>query len=117
MDLATLPLFVRAGAILPLAPPRQYVTQRTDEPTTIRIYSGHDGQFRWYEDDGRTLDYLNGKFAWTRLHWNDRARRLTIEPEGTTTFQPGPRNLTVEVLPEGKRQTIRYTGRRLEINF
>ncbi len=117
VDLATLPLFVRAGAILPLDPPRQYVAQRTDEPTTIRIYSGHDGQFRWYEDDGRTLDYLNGKFAWTRLHWNDRARRLTIEPEGTTTFQPGPRTLTVEVLPEGKRQTIRYTGRRLEINF
>ena len=118
VDLATLPLFVRAGAILPLDPARQHVTQLTDEPTTIRIYAGRDGQFRWYEDDGNTLDYLKGKFAWTRLQWNDRARRLTIEPEGAAArFQPGPRTLVVEVLPDGKRQTIRYTGRRLEINF
>jgi alpha-glucosidase/alpha-D-xyloside xylohydrolase len=118
VDLATLPLFVRAGAILPLDPPRQYVAQLTDEPTTIRIYSGHDGQFRWYEDDGGTLDYLKGKFAWTRLQWNDGPRRLTIEPEGTTeTFQPAARTLVVEVLPGGKRQTVRYTGRRLEISF
>jgi alpha-glucosidase/alpha-D-xyloside xylohydrolase len=118
VDLATLPLFVRAGAILPLDPPRQYVAQSTTESTTIQIYAGRDGQFRWYEDDGSTLDYLRGKFAWTRLEWNDRARRLTIEPEGATaTFQSGPRTLLLEVLPEGKRQTIRYAGRRLEISF
>ena len=118
VDLATLPLFIRAGAILPLDPPRQHTAQHSDEPTTIRVYSGRDGHFRWYEDDGRTLDYLKGKFAWTRLQWDDRARRLTIEPEGSAeTFQPGPRTLVVEVLPEGKRQTIRYTGQRLEVNF
>lgn len=118
VDLATLPLFVRAGAILPLDPPRQYTAQPTDEPTTVRVYSGRDGLFRWYEDDGRTLDYLKGKFARTRLCWDDRVRRLTIEPEGDTeAFRPAPRTLVVEVLPEGRRQTVRYEGRRLEINF
>jgi alpha-glucosidase/alpha-D-xyloside xylohydrolase len=118
VDLATLPLFVRAGTILPLDPVRQYTAQPTDEPTTIRVYSGRDGEFRWYEDDGATLDYLQGKFAWTRLNWNDQARRLTIEPEGGGgMFQPGPKTLVIEVLPDGKRQTVRYAGRRVEVGL
>jgi alpha-glucosidase/alpha-D-xyloside xylohydrolase len=118
VDLATLPLFVRAGAILPLDPPRQHVAEGTDAPTALRVYSGRDGEFRWYEDDGRTLDYLKGKFSWTRVRWNDRAQRLTIAPEDTAArFKPDPRTLVVEVVPEGKRQTIRYTGRYVEIDF
>jgi alpha-glucosidase/alpha-D-xyloside xylohydrolase len=117
VDLATLPLFVRAGAILPLDPPRQYVAQDTDEPTTVRVYAGHDGEFRWYEDDGRTLDYQKGQFAWTRLKWDDRARRLTIEPEGDGGFRPAEKTLVVEVIPGGKRETVRYAGRRVEVGF
>jgi alpha-glucosidase/alpha-D-xyloside xylohydrolase len=118
VDLATLPLFVRAGAILPLDPPRQYVAQPTDGPTTIRVYSGRDGEFRWYEDDGTTLEYLKGKFAWTRLKWADRERRLTIESEGGRgALRAGPRTFVVELVPGGKRQTVRYTGRRLEVRF
>ena len=57
VDLATMPLYVRAGAILPLDPVRQYTAQPTDEPTTIRVYPGRDGEFRLYEDDGKSLDY------------------------------------------------------------
>jgi alpha-glucosidase/alpha-D-xyloside xylohydrolase len=118
VDLATLPLFVRAGAILPLDPPRQYVTQPANEPTTIRVYSGRDGEFRWYDDDGATLDYLKGKFAWIRLTWHDQERRLTIEPQGgPETPQPGPRTLVVELIPSGKRQTVRYAGQRLDVRF
>src|SRR5262249_26360259 len=118
VDLATLPLFVRAGAILPLDPPRQYVAQATDEPTTVRICSGRDGEFRWYEDDGQTNDYLKGKFAWTRLKWDDRARRLTIEPEGEGgNYRPADRTLVVEVIPGGKPQTVRYAGRHVEVGL
>jgi alpha-glucosidase (family GH31 glycosyl hydrolase) len=102
---------------VPLDPPRQYVAQGTDEPTTVRVYAGRDGEFRWYEDDGRTLDYQKGQFAWTHLKWDDRARRLTIEPEGDGGFRPGEKSLVVEVIPDGKRQTIRYAGRRVEVGF
>ncbi|MCI0460937.1 MAG: DUF5110 domain-containing protein [Gemmataceae bacterium] len=118
VDLATLPLFARAGAILPLDPPRQYTSQPTDEPTTIRIYSGRDGEFRWYEDDGSTLDYLQGKFVWTRVRWNDRERRLTIEPEGERSARPAvPKNLVVGVIPGGRQQAVRYTERRIEVDL
>jgi alpha-glucosidase/alpha-D-xyloside xylohydrolase len=118
VDLATLPLFVRAGAILPLDPPRQYTAEPPGGPTVIRIYTGRDGEFRWYEDDGRTLDYVRGKFAWTRLKWDDRRRRLTVEPGGGGgTLAPAPRTLAVEIIPGGKRQTVRYAGRRVEVGF
>jgi alpha-glucosidase/alpha-D-xyloside xylohydrolase len=118
VDLATLPLFVRAGAILPLDPVRQYTTQPTDEPTTIRVYSGRDGEYRWYEDDGMTLTYLKGKYAWTRLIWNDRDRRFTIEPEGEQgAFPSSTKTLVVELVPGSRRRTIRYTGERVEVGF
>jgi alpha-glucosidase (family GH31 glycosyl hydrolase) len=116
VDLATLPLFVRAGAIMPLDPVRQYTAQATDEPTTLRVYSGRDGEFRLYEDDGQTLDYLKGKYTWTRLKWNDREQRLVIEPE-EGTVKPEPRTFVVEVMPGGKKQTVRYTGERVEARF
>jgi alpha-glucosidase/alpha-D-xyloside xylohydrolase len=118
VDLATLPLFVKAGTILPLDPPRQYVAQATDEPTTVRIYSGRDGEFRWYEDDGQSNDYLKGKFAWTRFKWDDKARRLTIEPEGDGgAYQAAEKTLVVEVVPGGKPQKVRYAGRRVEVGL
>jgi alpha-glucosidase/alpha-D-xyloside xylohydrolase len=118
VDLATMPLFVRAGAIVPLEPVRQYVEQKVDEPATVRIYAGRDGQFRWYEDDGHTLDYQRGKFSWTRLSWNDGANKLTIEPDGATgSLAASPRTLLVEVMPQGKKQTVRYEGKRVEVQF
>lgn len=118
VDLATLPLFVRAGAILPLDPVRQHTAQPTDKPTTIRIYSGSDGKFLLYEDDGNTLDYIKGKYAFTRLQWNDRDRRLTIEPENRNgTLQPNARTFEVELIPGGKRQTVPYAGKRIEVGF
>jgi alpha-glucosidase/alpha-D-xyloside xylohydrolase len=116
VDLATLPLFVRAGAILPLDPIRQYTAQATDQPTLLRVYSGRDGEFRLYEDDGTTLDYLKGKYSWTRIVWNDRERRLSIEPE-EGKVKPGPRTFVVEVIPGGKKQEFRYAGARIDAKF
>ena len=52
VNLSTMPLYVRAGAILPLDPPRQYVDEPTDQPTTLAVYTGADGEFVLYEDDG-----------------------------------------------------------------
>jgi alpha-glucosidase/alpha-D-xyloside xylohydrolase len=118
VDLATLPLYVRAGAVLPLDPPRQHTGEPADGPVTVRIYPGSDGAFRWYEDDGKTLDYLQGKYSWTRLTWNDGARRLTIEPDAASgTLDPAARELAVEIVPGGERRTVRYEGRRVEVAF
>jgi hypothetical protein len=118
VDLETMPLYARAGAIIPFDPVRQYLTQPVSEPTTIRIYAGADGSFRWYEDDGASQEYLQGKYAWTRLTWNDAARRLTIErDENAGALELPARRLLVQLLPGGQTAEVAYDGRRAEVGF
>ena len=80
VDLATMPIYVRAGAIIPFDPVRQYTGQAVTEPTTLKVYRGADGEFTLYDDDGISQEYLKGRGSWTRIAWNDRTRQLTIEP-------------------------------------
>jgi alpha-glucosidase/alpha-D-xyloside xylohydrolase len=116
VDLETMPLYVRAGTILPLDPVRQFTSQPTEEPATVRIYTGADGSFRLYEDDGASLDYQRGQFAWTKFTWDDENRRLTIEPDGGD-LQPQSRPFAVEIIPGGKQQAISYDGTQMQIMF
>ena len=57
VDLSTIPLYVRAGAIVPMGPARQYAMERSEEPVTLRVYPGADGRSSWYEDDGISFAY------------------------------------------------------------
>ncbi|HUZ45482.1 MAG TPA: glycoside hydrolase family 31 protein [Terriglobia bacterium] len=76
--LGTMPLFVRAGSILPMGPSEQYAGQKPDEPIELRIYPGADGDFTLYEDDGTTYNYEKGAKATIPMHWDDASRTLTI---------------------------------------
>jgi alpha-D-xyloside xylohydrolase len=90
----SLPLFVRAGAILPLGVP----VLSTNEPQAlakIRIYPGADGSFTLYQDDGKTYAYEKGESRITRLHWNDASGKLTHE--GATAWS-GPDASLLEVI-------------------
>ena len=77
-----MPLFVRAGAILPMARGLQYADQPPEGPLEIRAYPGADGVFTLYDDDGDGYGYERGAYTLTRLTWNDGERRLTPMPEG-----------------------------------
>src|SRR5262249_34208975 len=81
VDLETLPLYVRAGAIVPLDPVRQYTAQPVSEATTLNVYSGTDGEFVLYDDDGVSLDYLQNRAVWTRIRWDERQRILSLESD------------------------------------
>jgi alpha-D-xyloside xylohydrolase len=76
--IATLPLFVRAGTILPLGPVVQYVSEKPADPVELRIYHGADGAFTLYEDQGDGYNYEKGAFATIPLTWNESRGRLTI---------------------------------------
>jgi len=72
----TLPVFVRAGSLLPLGE----AIESTNQPQTIarlRVYPGADGEFALYQDDGKTYAYEKGDSRITRLYWNDAAQQLT----------------------------------------
>ena len=77
-DLETIPLYVRAGAIIPMGPVRQYATEPNSEPITLRIYPGADGHFTWYEDDGSSFRYRHGDFTKIECTWNNASRKLTL---------------------------------------
>jgi alpha-D-xyloside xylohydrolase len=82
MDAATtlerLPLYVRAGSILPLGPDEEWSTEKSEDPIELRIYRGADGDFTLYEDENDTYNYEKGMFATIPLHWDDAHRNLTI---------------------------------------
>ncbi|HEV2351581.1 MAG TPA: TIM-barrel domain-containing protein [Terriglobia bacterium] len=118
VDLATLPLFVRAGAIIPTGPVKQYATEKVDEPATLTIYPGRDGEFKLYEDDGLTFGYEKGQSTRIRLAWDDRKRRLTINlVQGSRPIASSPRQFLVRVASTNVRHQVSFTGRPASIRL
>jgi len=135
-----MPLFVRAGAILPLGPQVEYATQDvTDKPHEIvhpheqeemfelRVYMGADGDFTLYEDDGNTYAYEKGQFATIPLHWNESAQKLTLgERKGTYPGMLRRRHFGVSFVRKSSRSPemrksfpmeITYDGHPFEVAF
>ncbi len=73
-----MPLYVRAGSILPMGPEIEYATQDPGGPIELRIYRGADGEFNLYEDAGDSYDYEKGQHSVIPITWNDQAGVLTI---------------------------------------
>lgn len=82
VDLATIPLYVRAGAVLPMGPIKQYSDEPTDEPTTLIVYPGVNGSGNLYDDDGKSFDYRGGitanKTSNVMMQWREAGRELTL---------------------------------------
>jgi alpha-glucosidase (family GH31 glycosyl hydrolase) len=119
VDMATMPIYVRAGAIIPLDPVRQYTSQPVSEPTTLQVFPGADGQYTLYDDDGISQEYLSGKGSWIRMTWGDRARQLTIEPgapRGTTNVAID-RAFRIVLMPDGTPKDVTYSGKRVRMAF
>jgi alpha-D-xyloside xylohydrolase len=76
--LERLPLYVRAGSILPLGPDEEWSTEKPADPIEIRIYRGADGDFSLYEDENDNYNYEKGTYATIPLHWDDTTHALTI---------------------------------------
>ena len=91
-DIGTIPLFVRAGSILPLGPVVQYADQKSDEPIELRVYPGKNASYELYDDAGDGDGYTRGESATRRFAWDQASGRLTVEPwkgsfAGLTTKQ------------------------------
>ncbi len=119
VDLSTMPLYVRAGAIIPFDPIRQYTGEMVQEPTTLKIYTGANGDYTLYEDDGTSQDYLNGRSTQTHLVWDDKVKKLTLEPATHSGLSDiaHQRIFKIEILPGGEIKEVRYEGKRVEVMF
>lgn len=119
VDLETMPMYARAGSIIPIDPVRQYVAQNVAEPTTLRIYRGQDGEFTLYDDDGTTLDYLDGEMILTHIAWDDTDATLTIEPATTSrsNARPASRQFMLQLIPGGETRRVVYIGQPVSVDF
>tara|TARA_R110002049_G_scaffold38978_6_gene120444 strand:- start:32379 stop:34727 length:2349 start_codon:yes stop_codon:yes gene_type:complete len=116
VDLATMPIYVRAGAIIPFDPVRQYTGKKINEPMNLRVYTGENGAFTLYEDDGNSLDYLNGNYQLTQFEWDDKKRQLTMETLGERAINE-TKTITVVIFPEGLKKQVAFTGKQTKVLF
>lgn len=77
--LDSMPVFVRAGTVLPTGPVKQYTYEPTTEPVKLTIYPGANGQFAFYDDDGLTFAYEHGNFSIVEFNWNDESKVLSLK--------------------------------------
>ncbi len=122
-----IPLYVRAGSILPMGPNVQYATQDPAAAYEVRIYPGADARFTLYEDDNETYAYEKGACATYDLVWNDTTKTLTVGArQGSFPGMTPRRDLKivlmsstgkggVDVLPATK--VISYTGKAAKVQF
>jgi len=109
VDLETMPLYVREGAILPMGPVKQYATERSSLPLDLYIYPGADGRFSLYEDDGVSMDHTRGMFSLIRLDWTDSMRTLLIRLADGLRMHPfTTRTFLVHVVGEATTKTVTF---------
>jgi alpha-glucosidase/alpha-D-xyloside xylohydrolase len=116
VDLETMPIFVRAGAVIPMGPVRQYVDEPTTEPTALVVYPGADGAASIYEDDGKTLDYQKDAGMRIALRWRDAQRTLTVSlAPGSRMRPPATRTFDVRVAGAASGRTLTFNGRSIDV--
>jgi alpha-glucosidase len=77
-----IPMYVRAGTILPLGPVIQHTSQMPGGPLELEIYPGKDATFTLDEDDGETTNYLKGQLLRITIRWQNAGKQLTWTREG-----------------------------------
>ena len=115
--LERMPLFVKAGALLPLGPVMSYVGEKEEDELTIRIFPGADGRFELYEDDGISFAYERGERSVTRMRYEEGTEgwRLTVSAaDGIFAGQPSSREITVERPSERQPSSVVLDGASIE---
>ena len=115
-EISTLPLYIKAGSIIPTTEVAEYAAAQIGKPVTINIYPGADCDFSIYEDEGDNYNYEKGAFASIPLSWNDKKNTLTIgQRQGSFDGMLNTRTFIVKT-PKGEKK-ITYKGQKTTINF
>lgn len=112
-----IPLFIKAGSILPMGPDVQYVGEKSWENLELKIYEGANGEFVLYEDEGDNYNYEKGAYTEIPLTWNNASRRLTIgDRKGSYDGMISSRTFTI-TLQDGSQKTVLYSGKKITVKL
>jgi alpha-D-xyloside xylohydrolase len=113
-----IPLYIKAGTILPMAQITQYATEKKWDNLELRIYSGTDGEFTLYEDENENYNYENGKYSTIKMTWNDQEQTLTIgKREGSFDGMLETRKFKIKLINSNTIKEITYTGNELKLKL
>jgi alpha-glucosidase (family GH31 glycosyl hydrolase) len=115
VDLETMPLYVRAGSILPIGPVKQFTGEKVDEPLSISIYPGADASFLLYEDDGISFNHRKGEWMGIQMAWYDARKTLSLELAPGSRMLAATKNFTVR-LGETTRSVV-FAGKPLQVSL
>lgn len=116
VSMEQIPVFVKAGSIIPMEQGLQYASEEVDTPLELRIYPGKDGEFTLYEDAGDDYGYEEGIYNRISMSWNDKDRKLRIGAAGHD-FPQSICHRTCRVIAGGAECTFVYDGAELEMQL
>jgi alpha-D-xyloside xylohydrolase len=124
----SIPLYVKAGSIIPFGPELQYTSEKPADPITLYVYAGADGAFTLYEDEGMNYNYERGAFSRIPLAWNNAARMLTLgKREGSFQGMLNERTFNIVLVSKAKpngfsfapqvEHKVRYLGDTMKVKL
>lgn len=126
--ISIMPLYIKAGSILPLGPKVQYTSEKKWNDLDICIYPGANGEFTLYEDEFDNYDYEKGAFTSIRFTWDDANRTLTISDRNgsypgmlknrrfnLTVMKPGKQNAETVMIKANKK--VSYSGKKMSFKL
>ncbi|WP_153637960.1 TIM-barrel domain-containing protein [Prolixibacter sp. NT017] len=119
-EIDEIPLYIKAGSIIPFGPKVQYATQKKWDDLEIRVYPGANGQFTLYEDENDNYDYEKGIYSTITFNWNNARKILTINSrKGTFPGMLGQRKFRIILVSpnNGAGKTVTYTGKKLSVKL
>ena len=115
-----IPLFIKAGSIVPFGPNVQFATEKKWDNLEIRVYPGANAEFTLYEDENDNYNYEKGVYSTIRFTWNDAKKSLTIN-DRKASF-PGmlaTRKFNILLISSGKKveKTVTYSGKKVSVKL
>ena len=116
VDLETMPLYVRAGSVLPLGPVKQHVWEESREPLEVHVFPGSDASFMLYEDDGKSFNYRRGEWMGLQFDWSESRRVLNLQlAKGSKMLPPLRRSIDCKLGATSRR--VEFEGRTVQIQL
>jgi alpha-D-xyloside xylohydrolase len=117
VDKVTIPLYIKAGSIIPFGPQVQYATEKKWDNLLVKIYPGADGTFTLYEDEFENNNYQKGQYSEILMTWNEKEQALTIgECKGKYKGMLSKRQFTVKTIA-GAEKVVNYSGKSIKVKL
>ncbi len=106
-----MPVFVKAGSIIPFGPELQYTSEKPADTITLNIYSGADASFNLYEDEGTNYNYEKGAFSVIPIKYNEATKTITVgDRKGSFNGMLENRTFRINIITSGKTKRLDFNA-------